>query len=454
MPTEPQRDIGSTRLPDYDTSDPQLNRLTSDQIDVVQNARLKSMVRYVYARSELWRQRLRQAGINPKTFLGLHSLSDLPFCDKSELQSNQLEAGPFGSYACTRPEEWTRFFATSGTTGNPLFRVFSDRDWRLILGRFNRNAVWRPTDVVLMTAPTDGLIGPTAALESARAAGALVIQAGIWRTSRKISSIQRIRPNVINGTTSYLVHLLEAAKAEGIDLSQCGVERLSCVGEPGAGVKNTKDMLMRGYGAARISDGYGITEIFPLGGNCPFSTELHLSEDMVIVECLEPGTNSPAAAGAPGELVYTNIIGDTQPVLRYRSGDLGVLSERSGCGCGHTHRRIQSIMGRVDDMIWYRGVNFFPSAVEDIVRGFSELSPEYQIRIGEERSLPTITIVVESDHDEGHLKQRVASRIKDGIGILPRVEVAAVGALPRSTDGGKLRRVVDTRNLKVTGGMI
>jgi phenylacetate-CoA ligase len=111
-------------------------------------------------------------------------------------------------------------------------------------------------------------------------------------------------------------------------------------------------------------------------------------------------------------------------------------------------------MGRVDDMIWYRGVNFFPSAVEDIVRGFSELSPEYQIRIGEERSLPTITIVVESDRDQRQLEQRVASRIKDGIGISPRVEVAAVGALPRNTDGGKLRRVVDTRKSKVTGGMI
>ena len=104
-------------------------------------------------------------GIDPETFLGLHSLSDLPFSEKSELQSNQLEAGPFGSYACTPPEEWTRFFATSGTTGRPLFRVFSDRDWRLILGRFDRNSVWRPTDIVLMTAPTDGLIGPTASSE-------------------------------------------------------------------------------------------------------------------------------------------------------------------------------------------------------------------------------------------------------------------------------------------------
>ena len=124
------------------------------------------MVRYVYARSEFWRQKLRQAGIDEETFLGLHSLSDLPFSEKSELQSNQLEAGPFGSYACTPPEEWTRFFATSGTTGRPLFRVFSDRDWRLHPRPVRPQLRMAPDhDIVLMTAPTDGLIGPTAFLE-------------------------------------------------------------------------------------------------------------------------------------------------------------------------------------------------------------------------------------------------------------------------------------------------
>lgn len=434
-----------SRLPDYDTSAAELNVLNSEELTDLQDERLKAMIRYVYANSSFWKGKLDAAHVDPDTFGGLKELHELPFCSKGELQKDQKANGPFGSYTCSPPEKWTRFFSTSGTTGEPLFRVFSDRDWHLILGRFLRLQMWKTSDIILLTAPSDGLIGPTAALESARAAGALVIPAGSWRTSRKISSMKRLRPNVINGTTSYLVHLLEAARAEGVDPREIGVERLSCVGEPGAAVEQTKALLLEGYGAQGISDGYGITELFPLGGNCPKSTEIHLSEDMVIVECLEPGTNTPVADGQPGELVYTNLVGDTQPVIRYRSGDLGVITDRHPCECGHTHRRIKKILGRVDEMIWYRGVNFFPSAVEDIVRSTEGLSPEYQIHIGQQGALPTVKILVEGEDHENDLESLVSGRIKDGIGISAKVEILPLGTLPRSTDGGKIRRVVDNR---------
>lgn len=443
----PARIDDDARLPTYDTSAPELKSLSSDRIEAIQNERLTSMVRYVYARSGFWRAKLDGNGILPDTFRGLADLRRLPFCDKAELQASQVSDGPLGGYACTDRASWVRFFSTSGTTGSPLFRVFSQRDWQLVLGALSRVAHWLPTDIIFLTAPTDGLLGPTCAMEMARSAGVLVVQGGMWRTSRKIATIQRLRPNIISGSASYLAYLLEAAAAEGVDLRKCGVENLSCVGEPGANVAKTKELLMDGYGASHIADGYGITELFPLAGNCPSSSELHLNEDMVVVECLEPGTNNPVPPGSPGELVFTNIVGDTQPVIRYRSGDIAVLTERAPCHCGHTHRRIKSVMGRADDMIWYRGVNFFPSAVEQIVRGFPELSPEYRIRIEDDRNLPTATIVIESNDDDGTLKGRFGARLKDGLGISPNVEIVGVGSLPRSEDGGKVRRVIDARTM-------
>lgn len=439
------------RLPDYDTADADLSCLVSDRIDAIQDERLKRLVRYAHVRSGFWREKLERNGVSPDTFRGLSDLTILPFCSKAELQADQSSHPPFGSYACSDRETWVRFFSTSGTTGAPLFRVLSRRDWRLVLGGLGRGARWSSSDTIFLTAPTDGLLGPTGAMEMARSAGALVIQGGTWRTSRKISTIRRMRPTIVSGSASYLAYLLEAARSEGVDLRDCGIERLSCVGEPGANVAETKQLLMRGYGVGHISDGYGITELFPLGGNCAFSSELHLKEDMVVVECLEPGTNNPVPAGTPGELVFTNIVGDTQPVIRYRTGDIAILADRAPCACGHTHRRIKSIMGRADDMIWYRGVNFFPSAVENIVHGFPELTSEYQIRLEDDHHMPKATIVVESEAGDATLKQRLSVQLKDGLGISPDVEIVAVGALPRSEDGGKSRRVVDTRKSNRTG---
>jgi phenylacetate-CoA ligase len=444
------------RLPDYVIDDPALITAPREQLLALQDERLRTMVRYVHARSPFWRAKLDQAGVHPDTFAGRADLQALPTCTKKELQADQEENGPLGSYVCSDRRDWARFFTTSGTTGRPLRRVFSARDWDQLLGRFHRAATWSPDDVLFLTAPMDALAGPTAGLEAASTAGALVISGGLWSTERKIKTIVDMRPTSISGSVSYILHLTEVAAGMGVDLSEVGVRSVSCVGEPGAAIEGTRQKISERFGGAVLADGYGMTEIFPLGGNCAHNRSVHLSEDMVLVECLEPGGDEPVAPGELGELVYTNLIGDTQPLIRYRSGDLGRLSDGSPCTCGHTHLRIEgSVEGRVDDMIWYRGTNFFPSAVEAVLATAHQVGREYQIVLTEVGGFPQLTVRVERTDGTGpdeEVRAQVAGALKNAVGVTADIEVLPNGALPRPQAGTKIKRVIDERKTPVLEG--
>jgi phenylacetate-CoA ligase len=247
---------------------------------------------------------------------------------------------------------------------------------------------------------------------------------------------------VIAGAASYLVHLTEVAGEMGVDLSQCGLRSVTSFGEPGAAIAATQERIRRSFGVDQIFDGYGLTEVWPMGGNCPESATLHIPEDIVAVECIDPDTGEPLPEGAKGEIVFTTLIGDTQPLLRYRTRDVGRLIVSEPCSCGATVARIERIEGRTDDMIWYRGANFFPSAVEDVVRRQDGLSPEYRIVIDDgPRGLPVVTIQVEGAED---LRERVRSALRGALTVNPEVEMLARGTLPRA-EQGKAKRVLDRR---------
>ncbi|MQA84462.1 MAG: AMP-binding protein [Streptosporangiales bacterium] len=447
------------RLPDYLVNDPGLLTIPRDRLRDLQGERLRAMVRYVYERSPFWREKLEQVGTAPEDVRGVDDIGRLPTCTKQELQREQEEHPPLGRYVCTDRAEWVRFFATSGTTGRPLRRVFSARDWGYMIDRFTRQSPWTPDDVILLTLPIDGAAGPTAGMEAAAHAGALVIAGGLWSTERKIDTMVSLRPTSITGSTSYLLHLTEVARKKGIDLSSLGVRTVACIGEPGAALDSTRAKISGRFGGAAVTDGYGMTEVFPLGGNCAFDRSIHLAEDIVLVECLRPGGNEPVEPGELGELVYTNIVGDTQPLLRYRSGDLGRLSDGSPCGCGVTHLRIQgSVEGRADDMIWYRGANFFPSAVESAISSVEGVASEHQIVLtDDDAGFPHLTVRVEREDTRDDTRQYVAASahqigsalgiaLKEALGVTAEVEVLPSGALPRPSPGAKARRVLDQRH--------
>jgi phenylacetate-CoA ligase len=425
------------KLPDYVVDDPALKSLPRDELRALQDERLRAVVKYVRATSGFWRERL------DTDVRGVADLERLPLTTRAELDAEQAEHPPFGDYTCSPRETWMGMFTTSGTSGRKLKRVVSWRDWRLMIALLHRNPAPPPGEIFMLLGPIDGLLGPSVGVEAARQRGSIPVLAGMWDTRTKVQAIAELRPGVIAGAASYIVHLSEVAAEMGVDLSACGPRAVTSFGEPGAAIDATLETIARRFGVEQVVDGYGLTEVWPLGGNCPLSRALHIPEDVVAVECIDADTGVAVAEGEPGEIVLTTLIGDTHPVVRYRTRDVGRLIVGEPCACGSTFARIERIEGRTDDMIWYRGANFFPSAVEEIVRRQEGLSPEYRIVLDDgPRGLPVVTIQVEGEQD---VRARVRESLRGGLGVNPELEVLPVGSLPRAQQG-KAKRVLDRRS--------
>jgi phenylacetate-CoA ligase len=424
-------------LPDYRLDDQAVRSLPRDQLAALQDERLRALVAYARATSGFWRGRLDAA------VRGVADLPSLPLTTRAELDAEQAAHPPFGDYTCSPRETWMGMFTTSGTSGHKLKRVVSWRDWRLMIALLHRNPAPPRGAIFMLLGPIDGLLGPSVGVEAARLRGSIPVLAGMWDTRTKVQAIAELRPGVIAGAASYIVHLSEVAAQMGVDLAACGLRAVTSFGEPGAAIDATQHTIARRFGVEQIIDGYGLTEVWPLGGNCPLSRALHIPEDVVAVECIDPDTGAAVPEGEPGEIVLTTLVGDTHPLLRYRTRDVGRLIVGEPCACGSTFARIERIEGRTDDMIWYRGANFFPSAVEEIVRRQDGLSPEYRIVLDDgPRGLPVVTIQVEGE-ESAHA--RVRESLRGGLGVNPELEVLPVGTLPRA-EQGKAKRVLDRRS--------
>lgn len=435
-------------LPNYKVLDQKIDFLSQEEVVSLQETRLRAQVKHCYENTLFWRRKFDALGLKPEEIKTLEDLPKIPFSTKEELQKDQEENPPFGSYTASHPSTWTRYFSTSGTTGRPVKRVFSKRDWEYICQRFARNPVLEPGEIAMVLGPSDSLTGPSAAVEALNYQGILVVKAGLYDTRTKIKLIQEMRPALVTGTASMLLYIADMADQMEIDLSRLGIRLVKSVGEPGAAIKGTREIIMRSWGAP-VLDGYGNTELFPLGGSCLYSVSLHIANDFVITEVIAPGSGQVLGAGKRGELVYTNIIGDTQPLLRYRSGDIGEIANFGPCQCGSTATRIvRAIEGRADDMIWYKGMNLFPSAVEAVVRSFDELANEFEIVLDATGVVQTLTVRTEAlenvpPKDYGQLGQRVQAELKDSLGISAQVEIIPEGSLPKTEQKGK--RVRDNR---------
>ncbi|MGA2466830.1 MAG: AMP-binding protein [Thermodesulfobacteriota bacterium] len=435
-------------LPNYRVLDRKLENLSFEETVRLQENRLKAQVFYCYEKAPFWRKKFDAIGLRPEDIKTLEDLTKIPFCTREDLQKDQEDNPPFGSYTASHPSTWMHYFSTSGTTGRPLKRIYSRRDWEYICQRYARSPFLEPGEVAMILGPSESLMGPTAVIDSFCYQGIMVVKAGRYDTRTKINLIKEIRPAAVSGTPSMLLYMGEVANETGVELSKAGVRIVNSVGEPGAGIKGTRERIMKTWGC-QVWDGYGMTELFSLGRNCPFSVSLHIANDFVITEVVDPRTGSVLGAGQRGELVYTNIIGDTQPLLRYRSGDIGEMAKFGACQCGSTALRIvNAIEGRVDDMIWFKGMNIFPSAVEGIVRSFSDLSNEFEIVLDAKGVVQTLKVRAEASKGlpateyEG-LRGRLLEELKRGINVNADVEIIPEGTLKKTQYKG--RRIRDNR---------
>ncbi|SET68076.1 phenylacetate--CoA ligase PaaK [Oceanicella actignis] len=414
-----------------------------DEIAALQLERMKRTLRRAYENVPFYRRRFDEAGVHPDDLKTLSDLAKFPFTTKQDLRDNY----PFGLFAVPR-EQVARIHASSGTTGKPTVVGYTKNDietWATVVARSLRASGVRPGDIVHNAYGYGLFTGGLGAHYGAEKLGCTVVPVSGGMTARQVTLIQDFRPTAIMVTPSYFLSILDEFRNAGIDPRSCSLE----VGIFGA--EPWTDAMRREMEEAfdmHAVDIYGLSEVIGPGvaNECVETKDgLHVWEDHFYPEIINPETGEPVPDGEMGELVFTSLTKEAMPVIRYRTRDLTRLLP----GTARSMRRIQKITGRSDDMIILRGVNVFPSQIEEQLVEAPGLAPHYQIELTREGRLDRMTVHVEALPDHAAADARaaaakaLAARIKGVVGVSARVVVADPGGVERSQ--GKARRVVDRR---------
>ena len=406
----------------------------------LEEERLAEQVSRCYDRSPFYRRKLEEAGVRPEHVERLEDLAALPFTTKEELRASQAESPPYGDYVCVDGIEIVRMHLSSGTTGKPLVMSYTERDVATS-AEVGARAFWaagvRPDDTVLHCLSYSfytGGISDHAALEGT---GAAMIPVGLGQSARVLALWRDLRPTALFSTITYPVHLAETAAESGFDPRSLGLAKLVVTGEPGGQIAATRKRLEELWGA-EVGDTYGLSEVWgTVAGECEERDGLHFSgQDAALVELIEPesGEQVPVEEGARGELVFTHLYREAAPLIRFRSRDVAEILGVE-CPCGRTGFRFR-VVGRSDDMFRVRGVNVFPSAIEELMR--EQGVDRFAIVLDSFPVEPPVRILVEGVKGrERELAQAVRARLDF------TCEIAAA-TLPRSEAKSKrLYRVYD-----------
>lgn len=426
--------------------------MSADERNAVILAKIQGLMAWAYERAPFYRTRWQAAGLEPGDIRSLEDFTRVPTISKADLRADQAAHPPFGSYLCVEPHEIARVHGTSGTSGRPTAFGWSRDDYERIAEAHAR-IMWsfglRPSDMVFIGSIFSLYVGSWGALAGVERLGATSFPFGAGvpgMTLQAISWLRQMRPTAFYGTPSYALRIAETARAEGIDPREFGLKIMFFSGEPGAGIPATKRIIEETFGAICIDSG-SMGEATPWMNitECSHRTGMHLWQDVVYGELLDPQTMRPVPFGGSGTPVYTQLERRSQPMIRLVSGDLAEWTDEP-CPCGRTYPRFpRGIIGRIDDMLVIRGENVYPSAIEDVLHEFGELGTEFEIVVTRPQALDELTIRTElaAPTDEDALRGRIVARLKRQLGIRPAVEFAPNGSLAR-TDL-KSRRVRDER---------
>ncbi|HEY4830568.1 MAG TPA: phenylacetate--CoA ligase [Solirubrobacteraceae bacterium] len=373
----------------------------------------------------------------------LADLSKIPFFVKSDLRENY----PFGLLAVPR-EELVRVHASSGTHGKPTVVGYTNKDldtWTELMARSMTMAGVRP-GMVIHNANGYGLFtGGLGFHQGGERIGATVVPVSGGRTARQAMLLRDLGAHVLVATPSYSLVIAQALADEGIDPASTPLELGLFGGEPWT--DGLRAQIDRALGIKAINF-YGLSEMCGPGvaSECLVARDgLHVNEDHFLPEVIDPATGTPLPPGTPGELVFTTLTKEALPLIRYRTGDLGAIATEP-CPCGRTTVRLTQLGGRRDDMLIIRGVNLYPSHVEQILTGVDGVAPHWQLIV--ERTGPMDELKLECepaslDGDPVGLQQALERDLKEGLGVRVAVSVLEPGAVPRGE--GKAVRVVDRR---------
>jgi phenylacetate-CoA ligase len=401
----------------------------------VPDKRVSDLLALVRERNPFQRGRLETVGAEPR-------LADLPPLTKRELVEDQERHPPFGTNLTYPLESYTQLHQTSGTTGPPLRVLDTAEDWAWWRGRFAhmlRMAGVGPSDRVGLAYSFGPHVQFWAAIEGLHEVEAMAVPLGGMTSVQRLQTVGDVAATAVWCTPTYALRLAEVAVEQRLDAALESVQRVICTGEPGASLPAVRSRIEEGFGASCI-DHAGLTEAGPFGYPCLEGGGMHVDESEFVCEILDPDLR-PTPVGQRGELVLTPLGRTGFPVLRYRTGDV-VVNTDEPCPAGHEDRWLPGgIVGRTDDMVVIRGMNVYPSAIEEAVRGVSG-SGEFRITFYSEPSgLDEIKLEVELP--EGAGARRLQEIMRQQLGLRVRIVPVAPGVLPRSD--GKARRVVDER---------
>jgi phenylacetate-CoA ligase len=417
-----------------------------DELAALQLERLKWSLTHAYENSPVYRRKFDEAGVHPGEVKTLADLTRFPFTSKKDLRDNY----PFGMFAVPQ-ERVSRIHASSGTTGKPTVVGYTARDidtWANVVARSIRAAGARRGDKVHVSYGYGLFTGGLGAHYGAERAGLTVIPFGGGQTEKQVQLIQDFRPDIIMVTPSYMLSIADELERQGIDPAKSSL-RIGIFGaEPWTNDMRSAIEKRMGIDAVDI---YGLSEVMGPGvaSECAETKDgPTIWEDHFYPEIIDPETGEVLPDGELGELVFTSLTKEALPIIRYRTRDLTRLLP----GTARTMRRMEKITGRSDDMMIVRGVNVFPTQIEELLLKQRALAPHYQIVLTKEGPLDVLTLNVEpcseTAPDTAALsaaKQALTYDIKALIGISALVNVLAVNGIERSV--GKARRVVDKRKL-------
>lgn len=408
-------------------------QITEEQIQKV-NQQIQALV----AAESFYGKKLEEAGMtgvsSPEEF------QKLPFSEKKDLR----DAYPLG--LMTAPEEEIiRIHSSSGTTGLPVIIPYTAKDvedWAIMFKRCYEMAGITNMDRIQIT-PGYGLWTAGIGFQNgAEKLGAMVIPMGPGNTEKQLQMMMDMNSTVLCSTSSYALLLAEEIEKRGIK-DKIHLKK-GVIGSERWGEKMRQ--RISGELGIELYDIYGLTEIYGpgIGISCKYDSGMHYWDDYIYIEIIDPVTCKPVPDGEMGEVVITTLVKEGAPLIRYRTHDLSRIIPGE-CPCGSSYPRLDVIQGRTDDMMKIKGVNVFPSQIEEVLRSFPELSSEYQIRISHLDGKDTMRLYVETNGtvDFIELSGRIAEKVKSKIGFTPLVKVVEIGVLPRSEK--KTKRVIDER---------
>ncbi|MFI8787809.1 phenylacetate--CoA ligase PaaK [Streptomyces sp. NPDC055105] len=418
-------------------------QLGPEQLRAQQLERLRATLRRVYERVPFYRASFDKAGVHPDDCRSLADLARFPFTTKTDLRGNY----PFGMFAVPETDV-RRLHASSGTTGLPTVVGYTENDlsmWADMVARSLRAAGARPGHKIHVAYGYGLFTGGLGAHYGAERLGCTVIPASGGMTARQVRLIQDFRPEVIMVTPSYMLTILDEFERQGVDPRSTSLKVGVFGAEPWT--EEMRREIEQRFAIDAV-DIYGLSEVMGPGvaQECVETKDgLHIWEDQFYPEVVDPITGEVLPDGEQGELVFTSLTKEAMPVIRYRTRDLTRLLPGTA---RPSFRRMEKVTGRSDDMVILRGVNLFPTQVEEIVLRTPGVAPHFQLRLTREGRMDALTVRAEARADATASQRDAAARaiatgVKDGIGVSVTVEVVDPETLERSV--GKIKRIVDLR---------